>query len=76
MELVGTCVLGKGIEGHIVSDVIEEELVRASNARSEAAAWGGFGPEERREGRHGFGDPNVQREAVGRLGKHHVVQPS
>ena len=75
MELVGTCVLGKGIEGHVVSDVIEEELARASNARPEAGVRGSPSAEERREDRDGFGDRNMQREAVRRLGKHHVVQP-
>ena len=74
MELVGTCVVGKGIEGNVVGEVIQEELVRASNVRSEASARGSLGPEKRREGHDGFGDRNVQREALRRLGKHHVVQ--
>ena len=36
MELVGTRVVRKGVERHVVGDVIEEELARAANARSEA----------------------------------------
>jgi hypothetical protein len=75
MELVGTRVLGKGIEGHVVSDVIEEELARASNARPEAVVRDSPRAEERREDGDGFGDRDMQREAVRGLGEHHVVQP-
>jgi hypothetical protein len=68
MELVGACVLGEGIERHVLGDVIEEELVGTPDARPEVAARGSLGPDVRREGRDGFGDRDVQREAVRRLG--------
>jgi hypothetical protein len=75
MELVSTSVVGKGIERHVLSDVIEEELARTSNSRSKARTKSSRGTEERCERRDGFGDSYAQREAVRRIGKHHVLQP-
>ena len=74
MELVGAGVLGKGVERHLFGDVIEEEVARTSNARPERNARGTVGVEEGGEGRKRFGDRDIHREAVGRLGEHHVVQ--
>ena len=43
MELVGTCVLGKGVEAHVLSDVIEEELSRAPSEKEAESRPGGQG---------------------------------
>ena len=75
MKLVRASVLGEGLEGDFVGEMIEEELASASNARSEARAGSSRGPEERREARDGFGNRDVHREAIASPGEHQSMQP-
>jgi hypothetical protein len=66
-------VVSDGVEGDLLVEVREEERARAANAGPEAGVRRRVGAEERREGRHRFGDGHVDREAIRRCGDRHLV---